>query len=109
MKLEELVTYLMNPEQLEQLYKELGLNIDSESEPLLIYMEGEIDLKSEIVFFESDETEDDLIFEKDGKRFVNLWDIDYVIYLLEMLDLLDKGYTNIKIAQRLIEYRLNDA
>lgn len=99
----------MNPEQLEQLYKELGLNTDSESKPLLIYMEGEIDLTSEIVFFESDETEDDLIFEKDGKRFVNLWDIDYVIYLLEMLDLLDKGYTNIKIAQRLIEYRLNDA
>jgi hypothetical protein len=109
MKLEELVTYLMNPEQLEQLYKELGLNIDSESEPLLIYMEGEIDLKSEIVFFESDETEDDLIFEKDGKRFVNIWDIDYAIYLLEILDLLDKGYSNVKIAQRLIEYRLNDA
>ncbi|MFN8358927.1 MAG: hypothetical protein U0264_03340 [Candidatus Kapaibacterium sp.] len=108
MKLEKLIPYLVNSEQLVQLYKELGLN--SEPESLLMYMHGELDLKSEVVFFESEETQDYLIFIKNGKRYIQLFAIDHAMDLIEFdLDLKDKGYSNLMIAQRLIEYRINDA
>ena len=108
MKLQELTRYLINPEQLEDFYQEIG--VDIESEALLIYMKGALDLKSEISIFEIEETKDDLLFEKDGIKYYQLFPVDYAVELIESdLDLRNKGYSDVEIAQRLLEYRLNDA
>lgn len=108
MKLIELIKYLTNPELLEELFLEQGLNI--ESEVLLIYMEGDLDLTSDISILEIEETEDDLIFEKDGLQYIQLFPIDYAIDLIEFdLNMKDKGYSDLEIAERLLEYRKNDA
>lgn len=108
MKLVELIEYLTNPEQLDELYQEQGLN--TESEALLIYLQGALDLESDIFIFEIEETEDDLVFEKEGIQYVQLFPVDYAIELIESdLDLKDKGYSDLEIAQRLLEYRQKDA
>lgn len=108
MKLEQLIKYLVNPEQLEILYQEKELN--TESEALLIYMNGALDLKSEISVFEIEETEDDLVFEKGGEKYFQLFPMDYAIELIESdLELKGKGYSDLEIAKRLLDYRLKDA
>lgn len=108
MKLEDLIKYLLNPEQLEVLYQEEEIN--TESEALLIYMNGALDLKSEISVFEIEETEDDLVFERNGEKYFQLFPIDYAIELIESdLELKDKGYSDLEIAKRLLDYRLKDA
>jgi hypothetical protein len=108
MKLEDLIKYLVNPEQLEALYQEEEIN--TESEALLIYMNGALDLESEISVFEIEETEDDLVFEKDCEKYFQLFPIDYAIELIESdLELKGKGYSDLEIAKRLLNYRLKDA
>ena len=108
MKLIELIKFLTNPELLESLYQEQGLNL--ESEVLLIYMKGDLDLRSDISILEIAETEDDLIFEKEGLKYIQLFPIDYAIDLIEFdLNMKDKGYSDLEIAERLLEYRKNDA
>ncbi|MBL6445034.1 hypothetical protein JMN32_01855 [Fulvivirga sp. 29W222] len=108
MKLVKLIKYLTNPEQLVELYKEQGLN--TESEALLIYLRGALELEADIAFFEIEETEDDLVFEKGGIQYIQLFPLDYAIELIESdLDLKNKGYSDLEIAQRLLEYRQKDA
>ncbi|MNE38940.1 hypothetical protein D3C80_1328590 [compost metagenome] len=108
MKLVELIKYLTNPEQLDELYQEQRL--DTESEALLIYLQGNLSLESEITLFEIEETEDDLVFEKEGVQYIQLFPLDYAIELIEFdLDLKNNGYSDLEIAQRLLEYRQKDA
>jgi hypothetical protein len=107
MKLINLVEYLVDPEKLENLYTNENLNTGSEA--LLIYMQGELTLESEIKFFAIEETEDDLVYEKDGMQYEQLFPIDYAIGLIESdLKLKRKGYSNLEIAKRLLEYRIKD-
>ena len=108
MNLVEIIKYLTDPEKLKELYKEQGLN--TESEALLIYMQETLNLDSEISFFELEETEDNLFFEKDGKQYIQLFSLDYAVELIELdLNLKDNGYSDMKIAERLLDYRKNDA
>jgi hypothetical protein len=108
MKFLELIGYLTKPERLKDLYQEIGVNIESEA--LLIYMIDVLNLKSEITIFEIEKTGDNLIFEKDGEKYFQLFPVDNVVELIESdLQLKDKGFSNLEIAQRLLEYRLNDA
>ena len=108
MKLIDLIEYLINPEKLETLYKSENLNMDSDA--LLIYMEKSLDLNSNLKFFEIEETEDNLMFEKDNIKYIQFFPFDYAVELIENdLDLKNKGLENIIIAKRLLEYRLRDA
>lgn len=108
MKLVNLMAYLLNSDKLEELYEREKLDTDSEA--LLIYMKGELSLDSEIKFFEMEETEDDLVYEKSGTKYLQLFPIDDAIELIESdLNLKDKGYSDLEIAERLLEYRIKDA
>lgn len=108
MKLIDLVKYLTNPESLDKLLQELGLN--RESEALLIYMKSTLDLTSEIIILEIEETEDELIFEKEEIKYIQLFPIDHTTDLIKFdLSLKDKGYSDLEIAKRLLEYRIYDA
>jgi len=108
MKLVELIKYLINPEQLDELYRAKGLN--TESEALLIYLRESLDLESDVTIFEIEETEDNLIFKKEGIRYLQLFPVDYAVELIETdLDMKGNGYSDIDIAERLLEYRQRDA
>jgi len=108
MKLIELVSYLVNPKRLGELYKAKGVN--SESEALLIYCKRTLDTESEVEIFAFEETEDDLTYEKEGEYYIQLFPIDHAVSLIESdLDLLNKGLTDSQIANRLLDYRIHDA
>jgi len=108
MKYLEFISYLINPQKLEGLYEKIGIN--KESEALLIYMKGALNVASDISLFEIEETDDDLIFEKQGVIYYQLFEIEHAIDLIERdLQLKDRGYSELQIAQRLLDYRVNDA
>jgi hypothetical protein len=108
MKLTELVKYLLHPELLPDIYRKQNLN--EESEVLLIYMKEPLDIESEISIFEIEETEGNLFFDKDGVAYVQLFALPHAIDLIESdLDLKGKGFSDLQIAERLLEYRKNDA
>lgn len=108
MKLIELIDYLLNPDKLEGLYANEKLNADSEA--LLIYMQGALDIESEVKIFAIEETDDNLVYKKDGVIFQQLFPLDYAIELIESdLNLKGRGFDNLEIAKRLLEYRIKDA
>jgi hypothetical protein len=108
MKLVELINLLREPNNLEQLFSEKHINVESES--ILIYMESSINVDAEISFFKFEETEDELLFIKDGIQYIQLFPIEYIIELIDSeLTLKDKNYSNLEIATRLINYRIKDA
>lgn len=108
MKYIDIIHYLVFPQQLKVLYEKMG--VSDESEALLIYMKDKLDEASEVYIFSVEETEDDLIFEKDGTSYVQLFPVEYAVYLIEnILQLKDGNYSNIEIANRVLAYRLTDA
>ncbi len=108
MKLLDIIDFLINPEKLKSFFYENSINQEFES--LLIYMKDSIDIDAELYFFGMEETDDDLVYKKDGTIFHQFFPIDYVIELLEFdLNLKNSGLSNLEMAQRLVEYRINDA
>jgi len=93
---------------MEDMYSDLNLNEDSED--ILMYMKDSLSIDSDVFIFELDETDDHLTYVKDGQTYLQLFPIDHAVDLIEFdLDLKDKGYSNKAIAERLLEYRINDA
>jgi hypothetical protein len=108
MKLEEAVKYLKDSDGLQQLCITESLTTDPDD--LLIYMKKALNIESELSFFSIEETEDYLIFNKDGVQYIQLFPAYYAVNLIESdLDLLNRGFTNLQIANRLLDYRINDA
>jgi hypothetical protein len=108
MKLIELMNYLNSTESLDELIKEQGLDTDSEA--LLIYMQDDLSLTAEVSILEIEETDDELFFEKEGVRYIQLYPLEHTLNLIEFdLNMKDKGFSNLEIAQRLLEYRKYDA
>jgi len=108
MKLVEFIKYLVNPGKLNEHFLQLCLN--AESEAYLVYLENSLNLESEIFIFQIEETDDDLIFEKDGKRYIQLFSIDHAVDIIKYdLDLNNKKYADMEIAKQLLDYRQKDA
>ncbi len=107
MKLEDLVKYLRDSVKLEELYDLLKLN--KESEALLIYMEDQINLESDTYIFEIEQTDDYLAYENNGLKFVQLFPLEMAQEIVEEYINMYNNITSYEIAQRLIEYRINDA
>lgn len=108
MNLGNLVKFLLTPEQLGELFNEM--NVDLESETLLIYMKDSLSLESEVAIFSIEETEDYIQFKKDNVNYYQLFPVETAIELIETdLNLKNKGYSDLDIARRLLDYRFNDA
>lgn len=108
MKLIELIGVLFNPEKLEKLISVLGL--DNESEALLVYMKEDLYMTADIRIFEVEETKDELLFEKDGIKYIQLFPIEHIQNLIEFdLNMKNKGFSETHIAERLLENRKHDA
>jgi hypothetical protein len=108
MKLIDSIPFLVDTTTIASLYEKVGL--DKESDGIAIYMKDLIDLDSEIYSFDDNETGDFMEFEKDRIKYVQFFPISMAAELIEWdLDLKNRGYSNLDIAKRLIDYRLNDA
>ncbi|MNL35095.1 hypothetical protein D3C87_1571060 [compost metagenome] len=71
-------------------------------------MKEKLHIDSDVEIFEIENTNGDIIFEKQGIRYITLFSAYHAAELIEDdLDL--KGYSNSAIAQRLLEYAINDA
>ncbi len=108
MKLIDLIPFLVDTTMMASLYEKVGL--DKESDGIGIYMKDLIDFDAETYLFDDNETGDFMEFKKDMVKYVQLFPISMAVELIEWdLDLKNKGYSNLDIAKRLIDYRLNDA
>ena len=108
MKYLELIKYLTDSSKLPELYKMHG--VDPDSEAIIIFFAEKFELNSEIALWEIEETEGELEFVKDGLVYMELFPVNHAVNLIEFdLNLKDKGYSDEQIAQRLLEYRINDA
>lgn len=107
MKLQDLVPYLESKSTLYLLYNEINFQRDDIN--LLIYMKDTLNVKSEVFLFTEEETEDHLIFLKEGQKFVQLFPIELALDLIENdLDLKGRGFSDLEIAEHLIQYALLD-
>ncbi|KMQ64583.1 hypothetical protein ACM46_10015 [Chryseobacterium angstadtii] len=107
MDLVNFIDYLINLGKIAVMLSEL--NVNNESEALIVCFKDSIDLNSEISIFGIEETEGDLIFEKEGNKFVELFPLDMVQEMVEEYVNTYKGISSYEIGQRLIDYRINDA
>ena len=71
-------------------------------------MAGELELKSELSFFDIEETDDRLHCENNGISCVQLFPLDYIVELVTSDSKID-GYSGLEIAKRLLNYRIKDA
>ncbi|AZB19729.1 hypothetical protein EG352_19100 [Chryseobacterium indologenes] len=101
------VGYLANLDNLDDLYIEF--NADSESEALIVCLKDSLDMNSEVAIFGIEETDGDLIFEKDENKYVELFPLEMTQEMIEEYINTYKGISNIKIAESLLNYRINDA
>ena len=108
MKLIDLVDYLLHPERLPELYLAHGYT-GVDPDLLSFYSENTLSLKSNVYIFSDEETDAWSVYEKEGKRYIYLFGAEEAIENMDMLGLIDKGYSNVQIAQRLLDYCKHDA
>jgi len=105
MTLVDLIEYLIKPKK----FKKLKLQQD-EIESLIIYLKDALSVDSDVEIFDVEETEDNITYEKNGTRYIQLFPVEMAIDLIKSdLELLGKGYSDLQIANRLLEYRIKDA
>lgn len=109
MNLIELIKIFRKGKEVEDFYKEQSL--DSESEVVEIYMRKPFDIYSKIYFFEIEETEGAIEYEKDGQTFYNLFDF---YYFQDLMSDYKKGNNKLEIsdselAKKILDYAIKDA
>ena len=105
MSIPELVHLLLHPNLLQEFYSKLGVN--NESENINIYLKNELSIESEVFIF--DEVAEYLEIYKNNVKYMFFFSMDDIKELLLDLGLLDKSYTELQIAERLLHYRIFDA
>lgn len=108
MNLIELVERITQPRGVDNILA--GLSQNKQSEAFLVYLQKPLGVESEVTFFPIEETEDSLLYQKSGREYLQLFPLEYALELIESdLDLLGKGRNSHQIADRLLQYRINDA
>lgn len=105
MKLTVLIPYLKHVDKWHDLLADL--RIDTNCEEVLIYALDKLDIDSDILLIEFEKTEDNLEINLDGKKYVQLlpYSLAYELITIDFSNF----KTDFDIAQRLIEYSINDA
>lgn len=101
------IDYLISPKKLDNLLTEL--NVDRESEAFIACLKDSLDVNSEVSIFGIEETDGKLMFEKDGAKFIELFPLEMVEEMATDYVNTYKNMSHSEIAQRLIDYRINDA
>lgn len=107
MNITELVGHLKNVTQANELISVELPGVDYDLVEL--YMKEKVDLDSEIIFLDAETIPNDLIIELNGTKYENL----FPFYLIqEMVEEYAADYPNLsslEVAERIINYRINDA
>jgi hypothetical protein len=107
MKLTELIPFLKNEDKWNNLLADL--KIDTETEQVLIYALDKLDIDSDILLIELEKTEDNLFITIDEKKYIQIFPYSIANELITF-DFVNLNLnSDFDIAQRLIEYRINDA
>ena len=105
MKLPDLIPFLKDIDKWKIFLVKLG--IDENCEEVLIYALEKVDINSEILLIELEKTNDDLEIILEGKKYLQILPASL------SQELVINDFANIKaekeVAQRLIEYCINDA
>ncbi|MDB5262755.1 MAG: hypothetical protein JWQ14_2036 [Adhaeribacter sp.] len=109
MKLAELVKYLKSESHLLKLYQERNLN--TESEAMLAYMKGDINVNSDIAFFSIEDTDDERKFKEEGVEFFQLFPLEHGVEIYSYFDdeFKRRNYSDLEKAKRLLDYIIYDA
>ena len=101
------IDYLINPEKLNDLLTKLNVNVESEA--LIVCVKDSLDINSEISIFDIEDTNGQLVFEKEETKFIELFPLEMVQEMaIEYVNTYE-GMLHYEIAQRIIDYRINDA
>lgn len=106
MKLEKFVNYLKT-DNIDLLFINEAIEIDRDF--MDIYMRDTLDLNSDLFFFDVDKVPRGRNIEIDGLRYVNLFPLSLAKELVDDFSKLPEYDTDLRLAKRLLEYRLNDA
>ncbi|MCR5887838.1 hypothetical protein LRS06_08610 [Hymenobacter sp. J193] len=106
MKLVELISGIAEDNELKFLLKREG--VVSDSEHLSVYITPDLKADSEVKIFGIEQTEEAVHYVYNGTEFIQLFPLSTVIEVVEG-GLEAKIFTHREIADRLIEYQINDA
>ena len=105
MKITDLIPYIKDTDKWDGLIADLHL--DPNCEEVLIYTLDKLDIDSEILLIELEKSRDDLEITLDGKKYIQIlpYSLAQELVTVDFSNL----RTDLDIAQRLIEYCINDA
>lgn len=105
MNLIDLIKYLREPEKLEELFRDKHSNLDYDF--IEVYSKEKICAYSNLLFISDENLEFGLEYLDNNNKYINL----FPLYLLvELFDDFKRFYkSDLEIANRLIDYRINDA
>jgi len=109
MKLIDLIQHLESEEALLKFYN--ANNFPTETEAISAFMADSLDIDSDIFFFPVEETGEYILFEKDGRKYFELFSLELGVEFYSYFDETFKTgkYTDLQKAKRLLEYLINDA
>lgn len=108
MKLLEFVPYLTHPHRLSELYRERGL--DEETDSLSIYMQDVISVDSDIRLFTDEEVDGEAQVRVEGIFYTELLPVNLAVELLQTdTGLQHPGVTDVDRAERIVAYAIYDA
>ena len=105
MNLLEFISCFKKPSEIERVV--LGLEPDLDIELADVYLEKELNIYSNIRFFNAEEIEGKLEMEIEGKKYINLFPLDLLKEIYE--DYANLVETDLEIANSIMSYRVKDA
>lgn len=79
-----------------------------ETDLIEIYMINSLNIDSELKFFNSEVIPDDITINIAGIKYISLFPLHLAIEIIEEYRTINK-YSSLDIAEKMIEYRINDA
>ncbi len=108
MKLIDIIEHLRDSQKVHKLYS--NLNLPYELDEVLIYMKDELNLDSELFFFDIKTTDDLLLYSENGTQYHQFFPLEYAAEIVESyFSEFSKLIDGPELAKRLMEYRMNDA
>ncbi|PQV47453.1 hypothetical protein CLV33_107242 [Jejuia pallidilutea] len=105
MNLVEFIFYLKNPSKIEEFVTNENQEIDIDYAD--IYLENELSIYSKLFFFDAEQIDGKLEIEFNGKKYVNLFPLDYLLDIFTEFNV--SGDSDLEIANKILNYRINDA
>ncbi|WP_142685410.1 hypothetical protein [Chitinophaga polysaccharea] len=107
MKLIELIDHLKTASKAEQLRNQQIPDV--EYDLVELYMKDSLSFESEIAFFDAETIPGYIIIEMDGIRYKNLFSLNLIQEMVEEYVAEYPNWSDLDIAKRIMEYRINDA